>query len=316
VGSRGIHLASDAATQDRQLNAAQLASPSHPINGITTNTTANALVRVPYLGFAPGGLQAEQVFGDSKFNSLQVTVRKQFSHGFQMQAAYTLSRAVVTSSYNGFNDPNNPDYGPHPSYRPHRLTINYGLDLPFGSHQGLIGKLANGWNLAGVTVVQDGTPLTILDTRGGTIYGFGAGSPVSSTAQFAAGMSNADVATSGDIHTRLGGTSGGVGFLNKAAFATTPVIGNGTGYGNSAFGVLLGPGQLNFDATLQKTTKVGGIHEDGSLVFRTEFFNLFNHAQFSNPSGAQLDVSKSNFGQITSTSVNPRLIQFALKYVF
>jgi len=53
-----------------------------------------------------------------------------------------------------------------------------------------------------------------------------------------------------------------------------------------------------------------------TLVFRAEFFNVFNHAQFSNPTGAQLDVSKSTFGQITSTSVNPRLVQFALKYVF
>ena len=51
-------------------------------------------------------------------------------------------------------------------------------------------------------------------------------------------------------------------------------------------------------------------------MFRTEFFNMFNHPQFANPSGSQTDVSKSTFGQITSSSVNPRLIQFALKYVF
>jgi hypothetical protein len=49
-------------------------------------------------------------------------------------------------------------------------------------------------------------------------------------------------------------------------------------------------------------------------VFRSEFFNLFNHPQFNNP--GTVDVSKSTFGQITSSSVNPRLIQFALKYVF
>jgi hypothetical protein len=73
---------------------------------------------------------------------------------------------------------------------------------------------------------------------------------------------------------------------------------------------------VNYDATLQKNTKVGGLHEDANLQFRAEFFNLFNHAQFSNPTGAQLDFSKATFGQITSTSVNPRLIQFALKYVF
>ncbi len=92
------------------------------------------------------------------------------------------------------------------------------------------------------------------------------------------------------------------------------MIGNGTGWGNGGYGILLGPGQFNFDATIQKTTRVGGIHEDANLTFRTEFFNIFNHPQFNNP--ASVDVSKSTFGQITSTSVNPRLIQFALKYVF
>ena len=90
--------------------------------------------------------------------------------------------------------------------------------------------------------------------------------------------------------------------------------GCGTRYGNSGLGILLGPGQFNFDATLQKSTRVGGILEVASLVFRTELFNVFNHPQFNNP--GTVDVSESTFGQITSTSVNPRLIQFALKYVF
>ncbi len=66
----------------------------------------------------------------------------------------------------------------------------------------------------------------------------------------------------------------------------------------------------------RRPPKSEGIHEDATLVFRTEFFNMFNHPQFANPTGSQTDVSKSTFGQITSTAVNPRLIQFALKYVF
>ncbi len=317
VGTRGIHQIPDGTVQVHQLNSAQLASVAQPINGITTNTVANASLRVPYLGFAPGGLQSAETSGDSKYNSLQVTARKQFSHGLQLQAAYTYSRAFTTTGYFGVNDPSVPlPYGLNPTYRPQRFTINYSYDLPFGKHQGLLDKVASGWNLAGVTVVQDGTPLTINDTRGGSIYGFGSGSVITSTAQFAAGMGSANVGNPGGVEQRLGGATGGPGYFNKAAFGTVPAIGNGTGYGNSTFGIVLGPGQFNFDATLQKTTTVGGIHEDATLVFRAEFFNVFNHAQFSNPTGAQLDVSKSTFGQITSTSVNPRLVQFALKYVF
>ena len=64
---------------------------------------------------------------------------------------------------------------------------------------------------------------------------------------------------------------------------------------------------------LVKTTHVGGINESGSLTFRTEFFNAFNHPQYANPSTA---VGTASFGVIGSASVAPRLIQFAMKYEF
>ncbi|MBV9505549.1 MAG: hypothetical protein JO323_11170 [Acidobacteriia bacterium] len=62
-----------------------------------------------------------------------------------------------------------------------------------------------------------------------------------------------------------------------------------------------------------KVTRVGGIHENATLQFRAEFFNIFNHPQFSNP---VVQYNQPNFGQITGASVNPRLVQLALKYVF
>src|ERR1019366_3428203 len=99
---------------------------------------------------------------------------------------------------------------------------------------------------------------------------------------------------------RLGNQTGQSGWFNKAAFGTVPLLPTTTGtiYGNSSLGIVLGPGQFNWDMSLTKTTKVGGIREDATLQFRTEFFNTFNHPQFSNP--AVVDVSKSTFGQITT----------------
>jgi hypothetical protein len=131
------------------------------------------------------------------------------------------------------------------------------------------------------------------------------------------GASNA--ASAGSTQQRLGGANGPQGWFNKAAFCPVPVSpyasdGKATGYGDSSLGILLGPGQFNWDASLTKTTRVGGLREDATLQFRTEFFNTFNHPQFNNP--AVVDDSKGTFGTITSTSVNPRLIQFALKYIF
>jgi hypothetical protein len=49
------------------------------------------------------------------------------------------------------------------------------------------------------------------------------------------------------------------------------------------------------------------------VQFRTEFFDAFNHTQFSLPSSS---VNGGSLGVITATSVSPRIIQLALKYTF
>ena len=329
VGSRGAHQEGIPGFTGQQGNEAQLVgnplgtnevtAPAIAAGLVTTNTVANAFERVPYLGFQPGGLLEFTNRTDTKFNSLQATLRKQLSHGLQLQAAYTWSKATSTEWQ--YNDPDVSKEGPNPFYRPQRLAISYLWNLPTISNDGILGKLANGWGVSGVTIVQDGLPLTVIDSRGGSIFGFGAGSPVSSTAEFCPGMGPASAASTGNILQRLGGLSGGQGYINKSAFCTTPVVGNGTGWGNSGLGILLGPGQFNWDMSLTKVTKVGGIHENATVQFRAEFFNAFNHPQFNPPGSgtnglSTIDISSSNVGQITSASVNPRLIQFALKYVF
>ena len=332
VGSHGIHQA-----QSRQeINEALLATAGSPVNGVTTNTVGNALLRAPYLGFSPGGLQLAATNGDFKFNSLQATVRRQFSQGLTLQAAYTFSRAFsdLTGPNTGSNsgDPLNlsQQYGLNPNYRPQRLVIIYGWNIPHGHLKGVAEKFLGGWNLSGVTTIQGGQPMSIYDSRGGAIYGM-SGSPgnILSRGQMASGQTYANVATPGGLEARLGGASGGCGYFVAiappagctiaSAFTNIPVVGQvggvggGMGWGNSGVGIILGPGQFNFDTTIAKTTRVGGIHEDAALQFRAEFFNLFNHPQFSNPAN---NLAVPNFGQITSTSVNPRLIQLALKYIF
>jgi len=328
VGSRGIHQPNTL----HILNGAYLASPGSPVNGVTVNTTANARLRVPYLGFSPTGLQASDNQGDFKYNSLQFTLRKQMSHGLSFQAAYTYSRAFTTQGYStgippgpgstDIGNPTAPQYGLNPQYRPQRLVLNYSYELPSGNLKGVLGALAKGWSISGITTIQGGQPLSILDTRGGAIYGLqGATAVVASTAQIAPGFTYGDLVTAGGVEQRLGGASGGPGYINAAALTTIPVIGGngtpgtgGTGWGNTGVGIIYGPGQFDFDATVAKSTRVGGIHENATLQFRAEFFNLFNHPQFNIPGG--LNFAAGGFGQITSTSVNPRLIQLALKYIF
>jgi hypothetical protein len=242
-----------------------------------------------------------------------------------LQASYTYSKDLTDIGYSSggavganINNASNlaAQYGPAYFNRPQRVVVNYSYDLPFGRHDGTTGKLLNGWNVSGVTTIQGGAPMTIVDPNAGSIYGTAS---VANTAQLCPGQTYGSILSSGGLTQRLGGNSGGPGYFNNSAFCSAPtggVYGDGTGYGNSGVGVVLGPGQFNWDITIVKTTR---ITERQTLIFRTEFFNAFNHAQFNNPLAtpapglAQLGPT---FGEITSTSVNPRILQFGLKYMF
>jgi hypothetical protein len=65
--------------------------------------------------------------------------------------------------------------------------------------------------------------------------------------------------------------------------------------------------------TVSKMTRVGGLREDATLTLRTEFFNVWNHPQYATPG---VGAGTASYGVINASSVAPRLIQFALKYVF
>ena len=58
------------------------------------------------------------------------------------------------------------------------------------------------------------------------------------------------------------------------------------------------------------------IREGQRFQFRTEFYNAFNTPQFGNPDANVAHIANGTFGQINSTTVNPRIIQFGFKYIF
>jgi hypothetical protein len=303
--------------ESRALNEALLASPADPINGITTNTIANARLRVPYLGFSPTGLTSIETYGASAYSSLQATLKHRLSHGVQVQLAYTWGKvmsnvqglgttAVFTGGSGNSNDPNNRAqmWGPAGYDRAQRVVLVYLWNIP-GLTSGALPfrKALSNWTFTGVTTIQSGEPLTITDSTGGSIYGFAS----TSRAQLCPGASASQLVSAGSLGNRVND------YFNNSAFCPVPVIGNGTGYGDSGVGIVRGPGQDNFDLALAKTERIGGISEDGTIEFRTEFFNAFNHVQYSNPSTA---FGTASFGVIGSTSVAARLVQFALKYNF
>ncbi|MBV9769662.1 MAG: hypothetical protein JOZ32_08835, partial [Bryobacterales bacterium] len=330
VGSSGINQAD----YNHNYNTALLASASNPINGITTTTAANAAARVPYLGYDPAGLQGTGYDGIYNYNSLQVTARKQFSHGLTMQVAYTWSKDLTTLNGDGNANSNNASflsqqYGPAYFAHPHRFIASYSYELPFGHpSNAFISKVAEGWSMSGNIVVQDGTPLTFITENGGSAYGVGSATTPEGgegRAQLCPGITYSNLQTTGSLTSRLGGSNSANGYIVANAFCAPPAIMPdgvtvtsqaacptcATLYGNSGLGIIQGPGNVNWDTSFMKTTH---ITEKQTLQFRTDFFNILNHPQFSNPGLQQ--STPNTFGVITATSVNPRIIQFGLKFIF
>lgn len=300
VGSDGSRL-----LLARGLNQPQLASGGVPVNCgydgvaahcITTNTAQNAGLRVPILGETPTALAANEFSGASAYHSMQVTLRKQAAHALSFQTTYTYSRAATNTTI--YNDPGNLslDWARSAFDRTHRFTANFDYQLP--------GRL-KGWTVAGIIIVQSGLPMTLTDPNGGGVYGHAA----PATITLCPGASHAALITTGDTASRL------TRWIDTAAICAPAAVGSdgSTAYGNAGQGIMPGPGQFNTDFSLGKTFRVGGLREDAVLAFRTEFYNALNHPQFANP-GTSLGTA--GFGVITQNSVAPRLIQFALKYLF
>jgi hypothetical protein len=316
-----------------QINQALLASPSNPVNGITTNTVANAAQRVTIAGIAPSGLNQASWIGYSNYNGLQTQLTKRFTHGVQFGLAYTYSKSLTDVTGVGsfplgggaYNDQLNPGGGYGPSdfdYR-HRFVANYLWNLPnFHNNEGVAGKVLSGWGTSGVVVLQTGPALTFTDNTAGSIFGLANTGAIGAT--LCTGFTKKDILVPGGTAANLNG------LFNKDAFGTTvggvftpchTDIGDGFGFGTLGRGVIYGPGQHNTDMSIFKDTKVGGLSESGTIQFRAEFFNTFNTPQFATQTTVQFStaitqVNAGNFGQVTATTVSPRLIQFGLKYTF
>jgi hypothetical protein len=105
-------------------------------------------------------------------------------------------------------------------------------------------------------------------------------------------------------------------YFNRSCFTAPPVIGAdgiGTAFGNSATGIVNGPGQANLDIAISKAARTNWLVAESVIQVRAEFFNALNHPQFGNP---DTNFTSPTFGVISSTSVNARVGQVAVKLTF
>lgn len=310
-GARGTHL-----LRVRSLNQAVEASAINPIRGITSDSIANLSMRVPVLGIPADSLQEVDSEGSSWYNGLEASLTKRLSHGLQFLASYTFSKILDTDGADinstsagnaltlGDQDSPRQRWGRASFDRTHRFVFSTTWALP-NPPDGIQRAVLGGWALAAVATIQSGTALTIADTNSTNVFGIS-----EDRAQLSGACTKSQLVAGGSIESKLNG------YFNASCFTTPPVIGAdgiGTAFGNSGTGIVDGPGQANLDLALSRTIAFNWPHEKSSLEFRAEFYNALNHPQFANP---DTNFTSPTFGVISSTAVNARVGQLALKFGF
>src|SRR6266849_6451013 len=261
AGAKGTHLA-----VGRGNNQPALASPSNPVNGLTTNSVANATERVPFVGLSPLQFRLE-TSGNSIYNSLQATLKKDMSYGLQFLAAYTFSKSIddagdsLGAAIGGgfgipilgqvvYNDQNNvaAQRGVSDFDRTHRFVISGTWDVPSPQHatSAAVQKLGNGWSISGIVTLQSGLAFSILDSAAGTLFG---PATLYTTGNLVPGATLGDASRSGSVSGRVNK------FFNTQAFVPAPFIpdgglidgkypvSGGTIFGSLGRNILRGPDQ-------------------------------------------------------------------------
>ncbi len=185
----------------------------------------------------------------------------------------------------------------------HQVSFSGGWNLPF-DHAWTSGpkRLTQGWGLYPIIFWHSGFPLDVsanLNTRRSDPGPSGAGDSGLVFANLTGPITYSNAS--------IPGPSGKGNLYFSGNFSEPGAVITGS-YG-SGRNILRGPGQTNMDMAFAKKTK---ITERTAIEIRADFFNLFNHAEFSNPSTV---FQTKNFGRITDTA-DPRIIQFAARFTF
>jgi hypothetical protein len=245
---------------------------------------------------------------NSNYNALQISLRKEVG-SMTFLGAYTWSKSIDNSS--GYADDSTNPYNPNISRSlsafdmSHNFVFSYTYNLPLQrltpNSTGALHKFLAGWQVSGVTRFTTGLPILLGEENDWSLCGCGGVDRPNYTGQ--------------PIHFSNPRTNPNLQWFSTNQFfseagldpVNNPILGV-PGNANRRF--FHGPGLNNWDIGLHKIT---AIKERTELEFRVEFFNIFNHAQFSNPSG---DFSSSTFGQVTGILVGPRIGQLAVKLRF
>ena len=238
----------------------------------------------------------------STFHAGTAKLQQRFTGGLQFLVSYTYGKSLdyggSAASGGGAVGANgqtitNIDawHGPSGYDTRHRGVVSYVYELPWGpgkrwaSDGGVMAAIIGGWQIAGITTMTTGRPFSVfLQT------GVNNGAPSWPDRIGPGTLDNPTVDK----------------WFNTDDFKAPPA----NTYGNAGRGILYAPGHVNFDTSLSKRFRLFGRSD---VEFRWDAFNLFNHPGFGFPNQ---NIGNASAGRITTTIVDNRSMQFALKANF
>jgi hypothetical protein len=240
--------------------------------------------------------------GNSDYNALLVSLRRRFAQGVSYGVSYTWSHNIsdYVDNLTGTAFPQNSynyaaERGDSMFDVRQRFVGFVTYEVPIGrgkkylNEGGVVNGVLGGWQVNTIVTKQTGSTIQLFAPDQSLSGGQHASRPDC--------IGNGRAGASNDPRNGL--------WLNPAAFAV-PAQGD---FGNCHVGAYHGPGNTNVDLSLFKSFP---IREAMHFEFRAEAFNVFNHANFSNPGS----FFNSGFGVISSTIGDPRELQLALKFYF
>jgi len=320
-------------------------------------TAANATAQFPAGSTCPltgrlDNIQGSRLIrtngGSSSYHAGQLQVSRRFAKGFALSGSYTYSKLIDNASeVFGVADTNLPQQAVFPSIfggqaaeravsffdRTHRATFTYVYSLPFYKEQkGLVGHVAGGWEISGVTTFESGVPLTVVNGADSDSIGGNLDRPTFNPLGQSGvrALPAVATATSNPCSVTVGATyytnpeAGGACIDRNAAM----YIGNLAGSairGNLGRNTLRTRGTNNWNMNILKRISIS---ESMKFEFRAEFYNIFNHPQFglgsvSPFSPGDTGVSASATGSTAGRFLHPefadgggRVIRYQVKFSF
>jgi hypothetical protein len=298
-----------ALTQNLLIEAQYLGSKGTHLYTNVFYNLPNPSATTPIAARAPfpnlGNFAQQAGAGRSNYNALVLRAEKRLSFGLKVNGSFTFSKSLdndslgnsVVSSNLDQSNIKDLEYALSSFDIRRRLVVSFTYDLPFRFGNNAINSLLSDWHVGGIITQQSGQPFT---------------------ANF-----NGDRANTGQLNQRpnlvgdpnLPDDQRSVErWFNTSAFVVQPVGALGTAGRN----ILEGPGTNLVDFSLLKNIPLS---ERQRLQFRSEFFNLFNHPNFDFPerfcggTATGAPCAAATFGRVTAAR-DPRILQFALKYLF